>query len=242
MSDLRSFVEAHGVELIVRRHFDYDPGLPVVKETAAGAYGSLSGAMIYARCLDPAKLGLSARGVVDAIEQGKALARMDIIPAAIICGIDQRNRDGARLTAAGIKEITGQDVSYYTSPAATYPHYSDPQQLAQAIEQFDEYMVHMYLAGDERVAGLWTEPADVFAGRIEAAVRANYSFGEPILFDLNFEQLTLLYYSWVKEVEPCDIPVQGGWCPTKGGGIIWGEGEAVGVFNPDLTLVETIQA
>lgn len=238
--NLRDFSDEHGeIQTIIRRHFDYEvpSGL---ESTAGGGYGSLLGALIYTRGLDSAKLGLTPEGAIQAFEHGEKLATMGVAPKTIICGIDQRNYDGARFTRAGIRKVSGIIVPYLTSPAVTYPHYSNPTQLANVIDQFADEMVHMYLAEQEEVRGLWTEPARVFEARIVSAITADYPNGTPVLFDLNFEQITLLYYLFIKKVKRLEIPFEKGnvWLPTKGGGIAIAIDKAAVEFTPQLEVIQ----
>lgn len=236
--NLKDFSDQHnGIKAIVRRHFDYEPVL-ATQATQGGGYGSLAGALIYTRVIDPAKLGLSTKGVQGAINQGRKLAEMGIMPSIIICGIDQRNLDGARHTAGGIKEVSGEEIHYFTSPAVTYPHYRDPHQLSQAIDKYGDYIVHRYLAEREEVAGLWSEPASVFEARVVSAVMADYPEGAPVLFDLNFEQLVLLHFLHVEKIKRSGIPIENAWCPTKGGGIVYGVDGQVAEFTPELEIIQ----
>ena len=133
--NLKKFSEQHGgIQVLARRHFEYEKPV-AVPTTEAGGNLSIIGSLVYTRALDPAKLGLSPLGARHAYEQGKLLVSMGVIPRAIVCGIDQRNRDGARFSAAGIEEVTDQAVCYFTSPAVTYPYYSDEYQLDTATQQ-----------------------------------------------------------------------------------------------------------
>ena len=237
MKTLKDFADRYGIRAIVRRHFEYDNPATQLKSDRGSA---LVAALTYSRCLDPGKLGLSANGARDALKQGHLLAEMGIRPKSIICGLDQRNYDGARLTAAGLREATGVEVPYYTSPAVTYPHYSNVVQASDAFTSYGDYVVHMYLAGRGEMWGLWTETRHVFKTRIVSAIEANYPSGGPVLFDLNFEQLTLLHYLDVMSIKEMDnIPWKSDeWVPTKGGGIVYGNTAGiVAEFKPDLTLI-----
>lgn len=228
MQTLQDFASQFKVHAIARRHFDYDNPMP-----------NKDASLVYTRLADPAKLGLSPKGARAAFEQGRALAQRGLVPTQIICGIDQRNVDGARFTAAGIEDVAGKTVPYVTSPAVTYPHYTSAAQLAAAIAEHGDFIVHRYLCDSGDVAGLWTESAAGFVGRVTGAVTDRYFSGTPVLFDLNFEQMVVLHYQFISK-EPIGPK---GWIPTKGGGIVFsfrgmgGHCMAAAEFTPDLVLV-----
>lgn len=232
--NLREFADQHGgVNRLFRRHFEYEVPVEVPK-TDHGGNKSVIGGMVYSRALDFAKLGLSPDGAIHAMEQGRLLAEMQIIPTVILSGNDQRNRDGARFSVAGIKEITSESIPFYTVPAVTYPHYCDPFEIDQATAVHGDAIVHMCLKGSLK---LWTEPPDVFEARIVSAVRASYRWEDPILFDLNFEQMVLLYFRLLKKVQRTEIPTDG-WCPKYGDTIVIANDGTVALFNANLELIE----
>jgi hypothetical protein len=131
----------------------------------------------------------------------------------------------------------------------TYPHYPFPDWLKIEAKRQGDYMVHAYLAGSggfectpehRDSTGCWSEPPEVFEARVVSAVTAKYPLRTPVLFDLNFEQLTLLYFLHVKGLKRQQIPFEkGAWVPTKGGGIVYSSDFKVAKeFRPDLTIVE----
>ncbi|MBU0963834.1 hypothetical protein KKC06_02230 [Patescibacteria group bacterium] len=220
---------------MARRHFEYTK--PVnVPATEAGSNTSLLGALVYTRAFDPGKLGLTPDGALNALKQGKVLAELGIIPEAIISGIDQRNTDGARFTVAGIKEITGQDIQCLASPAITYPYYVDAYQTAELMEKYGDGMVHRCLAGD--LTEVWTETAEGLEKRIISAVGARYPWGTPILFEMNFEPMVLLYYWFVKGTQLSKIPLEDGWCPTYGCMIVMTNDGTPALCDANLEVIE----
>lgn len=220
-----------GIRIIARRHFQYN-------KPTDGLPDNLSGALTYTRSFDHGKLGLSPVGANNAFTQGEALVKLDIIPSIIITGIDQRNSDGARFTIAGIEKAGGPKIPYKESPAVTYPYYTDLTELVKAIEKFGlDYLVHHHLAGQSGVPGLWSEPVEIFEQRIMGTVEADYHWDYPILFDLNFEAILLLYYRLVQDVPRTEIPVDG-WCPEYGDMIVVFEDGQTALFNANLELVE----
>lgn len=233
--NLKDFSDRFGIAAIVRRHFGYRKP---VSDKQMGGY-PVRGALTYMRALDPGTLGLTHLESAKAFEQGRTLASLGsaITPRLIITGIDQRNRDGGNSTAEGI-ENAGQAIPpVWPQPAVTYPYYVNYEESRAAIEADHDFVPHRYLAGKGQQ--IWSEPPAVFKGRLVIAVHADYRVS-PVLFDLNFEQLVLLYYTDVAKVELADIPFNpGAWVPTMGGGIVYSEDRKVAMeFRPDLTIVE----
>lgn len=235
--NLEQFREAHGIAAIARRHFAYDN--PSANHRHIGN-ANLSFAMVWSRQLDPAELGLSPTGAKDAFNQGMELARQGVIPSIIFCGCDQRNYDGARFTAAGVEEVSKTSVWFCKHAGIGYPVYSLPARTEKALGEYGDPFVHRYLAERPEVERLWTETAAGFETRIVGAVIEAYPAGTPVLFDLNFEQMVLLYHLHVLKVERQAIPFEkGAWIPTKGGGVVYGRDFLVAKeFRPDLTVVE----
>lgn len=236
--NLKKFNDQYGISVLARRHFDYDN--PSAQRRSIGKEReTLSFAMVWGRQLDPAELGLSPKGTRDAFNQGVELARQSVIPSVIFYGSDQRNYDGARFTAAGVESITGKPVEFYRHMGVGYPVYRQPGQTEEALNAFGDLFVHRYLAEAPGVEILWTETALSFENRIAGAVVEKYPSGTPVLFDLNFEQMTLLYYLHVLGVKRRKIPFERGvWTPTKGGGVVYGEDFQIAKeFRPDLTIV-----
>jgi hypothetical protein len=190
--------------------------------------------MVYSRAIDPAKLGLSPEGAVNAMKHGQQLAASGFIPNAIITGIDQRNRDGGRFSAEGIKQVSGVDVPIFTSPAVTYPHYRDPFDTSDQMEKYGDGAVHRSLNGQLQ---LWSEERTAFATRVLSAVKAEYPWANTVLFDLNFEQMVLLYHTLLKKLALDDIPSDG-WCPQYGEMIVIANDGTVALFNAKLEFVE----
>lgn len=231
---IADFVREYGVSAVARRHFGYNKP---VSDGELGGYPT-RGALTYTRTLDHSRLGLTFKEGEKAYNQAGQFAAHGVVPALIIAGADQRNFDGARFTAEGFGDLPGGTAPrFYTSPAVTYPHYTDFTSVQQALSEHGDYAVHAYLAG--ALQGIWSEPPEVFEARIVAAITANYSQG-PVLFDLNFEQVTLLYFRLVKGLKREQIPfANGSWTPTMGGGIILSADRKIASeFKPDLTIVE----
>lgn len=225
---IKDFANAHGLKAIVRRHAVYNkPTLPVD--------GNMMCALIYSRTIDPSQLGLNAEGSAQMYRQGELLAEMGIVPDAIITGIDLRNVEGGQYTAAAIKKATGKTVPCHKSPAVTYPYYDTPKALA-AWQKFGDMAAHMYLAGRPEVDGLWTESPETFEARIHNGIS---DFPEwTILFDLNFEQITLLHFLDVEGLVRPQIPYDAkAWCPKNGGGIAYGKDGAVMEFDPEFNMI-----
>lgn len=230
---LREFANAHGISAICRRHFGYTKP---VSDTELGGYAT-RGALTYMRALEHSRLGLTFREGEKAYKQGQALVALDLVPGLVITGIDQRNLDGGRFTAEAIADLKAGSPRVYTSPAVTYPHYTDFETVRAALAEFEDYAVHRYLAG--ALAGIWSEPVEVFEARLIAAVKADYGIAS-VLFDLNFEQITLLYFLLVKGLKRSEIPFEkGSWCPKMGGGIVLSHDRQVAAeFNADFAIVE----
>lgn len=235
--NIRDFATAHGLTAIVRRHAVYQkPVLPKVGDDKL--MSSLMCALIYSRTIDPQLLGLNAAGRAMMYRQGELLVEMGILPELIISGSDQRNQDGAYETATAIRALTNRRTAFRAMQEVTYPKY-DATRAYEAWQQFGDMAAHMYLAGRPEVEGLWTESAEAFKTRITSAITASYPEGTPVLFDLNFEQITLLHFLHVEKVGLTGIPYgSDAWCPKNGGGIVYGADGAVAEFNPDFTLVE----
>ena len=236
--NLRDFTDQHGVIAIVRRHFDYRSPLPEGKDGSVKS--SLKCALTYSRTVEAGKLGLTHRGSEMAFKQGQMLAQWGIIPKEIITGCDQRNMDGGLSTQEAIKEEKGVTVPVKQSPAVTYPYYSDIEQSERIFDEFGDFAVHMYLAEQEEVAGLWTEPSLVFNARITGSFHIDPGC-RPVLFDLNFEQMVLLHYSHVEKIHGSKIPFKKSdnpWTPSKGGGIVYGEDGTVAEFTPELEIIQ----
>ncbi len=227
---IADFAKRHnGIRVIARRHAAYNkPALQVDAITMAS--------LIYSRTIDPQLLDLNAEGAKMMYEQGELLAEMSLVPDRIITGIDLRNWEGGLQTAAAIKAKTKIEVPCHRSPAVTYPYY-DATKVAAAWVQYGDQAVHAYLAEQPGTEGLWTESAGDFMNRIEMSV-ASVAWPGTTLFDLNFEQLTLLHYIHVEKIQRQDIPFdKSAWIPKNGGGIVYGNDGAVAEFNPDFTLV-----
>ncbi len=228
--NIYDFAQHHGLKAITRRHFAYNKQvLPVDNNTLC--------TLIYSRTICTEQLGLSGAGSDAAVKQCQLLAQLGILPKVMVSGIDLRNVDGARLTAAAIAVNSGKPVPCIKSPAVTYPYY-DATATLKAYQEFGDQAVHMYLAEKPEVAGLWTEPASVFEARITAAISANYPHGSPVLFDLNFEQMTMLHFLHVEKISRLDIPTdKNAWCPTMGGGIAYGTDGAAMEFTPEFEMI-----
>ncbi|OGE73958.1 MAG: hypothetical protein A3C49_04115 [Candidatus Doudnabacteria bacterium RIFCSPHIGHO2_02_FULL_42_25] len=232
--DIREFAKRHGISVIVRRHFGYRK--PV---TDAQLTPPVRAALTYSRNLDDRKLGLLSSEVVKAMDQGRLLVAMGITPRLVIVGDNQRNWDGGRSTAEAITDLTGLTVDVWTSPAVTYPHYANYEQSLVEFGGPDkgDFSPHRYLAG-KTAGSFWSEPPHVFADRVSQSVLADYGV-EPVLFDLNFEQVTLCYYKHVKKLMLEQIPTEGAWIPTMGGGIVYSSDRQIAMeFRPDLTINE----
>ncbi len=227
---LQDFAQNHGLKAIVRRHAVYNkPVLPVD--------GNMMCALIYSRTIDPSQLGLNAEGSTQMYRQGELLAEMGIVPSRIVTGIDLRNVEGGNYTAAAIKKATGQSVTCHKSPAVTYPYY-DANKALTAWQQFGDVATHMYLADRPEVNGLWTESAATFESRITSAIENTNDENGVVLFDLNFEQVTLLHFLHVEKIDRKDIPFgPTAWCPKNGGGIAYGSDGTVMEFNPDFEMI-----
>ncbi|MCL5009223.1 MAG: hypothetical protein M1400_02680 [Patescibacteria group bacterium] len=234
--NIRDFSEMHGLKAIVRRHAVYEkPALPVVGDN--NAMNSLMCALIYSRTIDPKLLGLNKTGREMMYRQGELLVKMGILPELIISGVDQRNQDGARESAAAIRALTNRRTAFRAMQKVTYPKY-DATRAYEAWQQFGDMAAHMYLAGRPEVKGLWNESAEAFEARITSAVTADYSEGAPVLFDLNFEQLTLLHFLHVEKIGLTDIPYgPDAWCPKNGGGIAYGTDGMVMEFDPEFQMI-----
>lgn len=234
MKTLLDFACEFGISAIARRHFAYRKP---VSDKELGGY-SVRGALTYARALEASRLGLTTEAVIKAYEQGRQLRDMCITPELIITGCDQRNQDGGNATAEGLVASGGAIVPVYTSPAVTYPHYTNFEFVRSALAQYEDLAVHRHLAG--QFQGLWSEPVSVFDARILAAFQADYGVAGPVLFDLNFEQITLLYFRLVQKLQLSEIPFEtGAWMPKMGGGVVLSADRSVArEFAPDLTIVE----
>lgn len=232
MRTIKDFADKFGVSAIARRHFSYNKP---VTDKEMGGY-SVRGALTYMRALEHNRLGLTFKEGRNAYEQGEALIKLGVLPQRIIAGTDQRNYDGARFTAEALTDL-GHPTAYYTSPAVTYPHYTEFGLVEAALRQFEDFAVHRTLAG--QLTGLWSEPVSVFEARIIAGLTADYGV-VPILFDLNFEQITLLYFRLVQRLELKDIPFEAGaWKPKMGGGVVISADRQVArEFLPNFTIAE----
>lgn len=236
--NIADFSKKHGVSALVRRHFGYRKP---VSDGELGGY-PVRGALTYMRVLERGRLGLTFVEARKAFDQGGQLVALGVVPELIISGDDQRNFDGGNATAEGIKAAGGQDVRVWTSPAVTYPHYAGFERVKEALEKHGDLAVHHALRGG---LYLWTEPVACLEARLLAAVLGYYEDERttaihPILFDLNFEQITLLYFRLVAGIEFRDIPCdKGAWQPKMGGGIIISADRKIArEFLPDLSIVE----
>lgn len=238
MKTIKNFAAEFGVSSIARRHFGYRKP---VSDSEMGGYAT-RGALTYMRAFESDRMGLSHVEAAKAFEQGRALAKeLWAPPRVIIAGCDQRNQDGANATAEGVGAAGKTQPAVYTSPAVTYPHYTDFTKVKSVLEQYGDLAVHRVLAGQLR--GVWSEPASVFDARVCSAFTADYDgFGSdgPVFFDLNFEQVTLLYFRFVRKLELKDIPFEeGSWMPKLGGGVILSaDKKTAKEFAADLTIVE----
>lgn len=236
--NLKDFAAQYGIHAIARRHFAYRKP---VTDAELGGYAT-RGALTYMRALEASRMGLTHVEAVKAFEQGRRLiSEMWIAPKVIIAGCDQRNLDGANATAEGIAAAGGTQPQVFSSPAVTYPHYTSFPVVKEALEQYGDLAVHRVLAG--QLHGLWSEPANVFDARLCAAFTADYDGfvgGGPVFFDLNFEQITLLYFRFVRGFELSEIPFEdGAWMPKLGGGIVLSYDRLTArEFAPDLTIIE----
>ena len=231
---LRDFHDQYGISAICRRHFGYKKP---VSDAEMGGYPT-RGALTYMRALERGRMGLTHDKAAKAYIQGVRLTALGIVVAQVIVGDDQRNWDGGNATAEALSHDQSAVVPVFTSPAVTYPHYTTFGVVRAALEAHGDYAVHAYLAG--AIKGIWSEPAEVFEARILAAVQASYEVSGPVLFDLNFEQITLLYFLLVQGLKRGEIPfAKGSWCPTMGGGVVISADRTQAMeFRPDLTLVE----
>jgi hypothetical protein len=232
MENLRDFASKFGLSAIIRRHFRYE--VPASLEETVSGYPT-RGALTYTRIIERNLLPLTPDSCKKAFEQARSLVELGIIPTRVNCGTDQRNIDGARWSAAGI----GNNIRWYQSPAWTYPYYTDVQHSRKAIERYGDLSVHRYLADAHGVSGLWTETRETFSARIITSVLTEYPERGPVLWDLNYEQMVVIYYRLLSGVELDNIPYEGEvWQPSYGGGVaissdcIW----AV-EFNSDLSIV-----
>lgn len=225
--NIRDFADKFGISAIVRRHFGYRKP---VSDQEMGGYPT-RGALTYMRAFDKSRLGLTHQESAKAFAQGQKLGELAVAPGLIICGDDLRNFDGASATAEALA------IPVITSPAVTYPHYTGFAKTRDSAEQYGDYNVHRYLASGEPGL-LWSETPETFEARITSAVLSHY--GSPVLFDLNFEQVTLLYFLHVKGLKRQEIPFdKGAWTPKMGGGIVYSEDRKVAMeFLPDFTIVE----
>ena len=232
--NLHDFAMQFGISAIARRHFGYRKP---VSDTELGGY-SIRGTLTYMRALEASRMGLSHLEAHKAFEQGQQLVQLGIAPSLIITGCDQRNQDGGNATAEGIAVAGALPPSVFTSPAVTYPHYTSFAVVKDALEKYGDNAVHRMLAG--QLSGIWSEPASVFDARICGSFTADYGVIGPVFFDLNFEQITLLYFRFVRGLELKEIPFEeGSWMPKMGGGVILSADRKVArEFASDLTIVE----
>lgn len=232
--NIGDFAHEHGIAAIVRRHFAYRQP---ASNADLGGY-SVRGALTYSGNLDDRDLGLTFAESVKAYEQGNTLVVLGCTPGMIITGSHQRNRDGGRVTADGIFVAGGPEVLVTSSPAVTMPTYPSISETRKALEEYDDYAVHAYLAGklDRR---LWSESPQTFSTRVESAVADDYGVDGPVLFDLNFEALVLLYHRHVLGFTLGMISRdKSGWCPKNGGGLVYSlDRKIVREFAPDLNIV-----
>lgn len=214
MKNLGDFAKKYGVSTIMRRHFRYET--PVGLEELVGGYPK-RGAMTYTRVVQGNLLPLTVESCLKAHEQAKQLVAMGVTPTRLNCGTDQRNIDGARFSAAAI----GGGMRWYQSPAWTYPYYADLAQASAEIERHGDAVVHRYLAGDETLEGLWVETRETFEARIVSSVLAKYPGSGPVLWDLNYEQMVVIYYRLFAELALDEIPHEGPgfWQPIYGCGL-----------------------
>ncbi|MBI5728233.1 MAG: hypothetical protein HY984_00590 [Candidatus Magasanikbacteria bacterium] len=232
--NLKDFAAEYGISALARRHFGYRKP---VSDAELGGY-AMRGALTYMRALERSRLGLTHEEAAKAYAQGRQLVELGIVPAIVIVGDDQRNLDGGLATAEGIKAVGGPSPAVRTSPAVTYPHYGDFATVRSALAADEDFAVHRYLATGLPML-LWSEPPAVFELRITAAILADYGVA-PVLFDLNFEQVTLLKFLHVDGLARTAIPfAKGAWCPKMGGGIVYSaDRQVVREFLPDLTIAE----
>lgn len=232
--DLKDFVNQFGVSSIARRHFAYRKP---VSDAELGGY-STRGALTYMRALEASRMGLSHLEAHKAFEQGQRLVELGITPSLILTGCDQRNQDGGHATAEGIAAAGATQPSVFTNPSVTYPHYTSFPVVKEALDKYGDLAVHRVLAGN--LSGIWSEPASVFDGRICASFISDYGTTGPVFFDLNFEQVTLLYFRFVRGLELSNIPFEeGSWMPKMGGGVILSaDRKTAKEFAADLTIVE----
>lgn len=234
MKTIKDFAAEFGVSAIARRHFAYRKP---VSDREMGGY-AVRGALTYMRALEKDRMGLSHLEAAKAFDQGRQLVELGIVPKLIIAGCDQRNMDGANATAEGITAAGGSFTAVFSSPAVTYPHYTGFALVQSMLAQYEDLAVHRMLAG--QLQGLWSEPASVFDLRVLAAVQADYGVNGPVFFDLNFEQITLLYFRLVQKLQLNEIPFQAGaWMPKMGGGVvISADRKTAKEFAADLTIIE----
>lgn len=215
---LRDFQNQFGISAICRRHFAYRKP---VSDEEMGGYPA-RGALTYLRAFERGRLGLTASEVIKAYQQGEKLAALGVNLLTVITGDDQRNFDGGSATAEAMGKTLGLVVPVFTSPAVTYPHYTAFPVVRDALAQYGDYAVHAYLAG--AIDRLWSESAATFEARILSAMKDDLGGGRT-LFDLNFEQITLLYFRLVKGLERSAIPFEpGSWTPKMGGGVVLSTG------------------
>ena len=229
---LQDFAKANGgIKWIARRHFEYRIPVPVTQTAADNNAGEI-GAMVYTRHIAPEKLGLNAAGACGAMMHGEKLAHWGLIPSVIYHGRDQRNFDGAWLTAEAIERATKEKVTCLENPAVTYPVYRDIQETSAALAKYGDPAVHQTLAGSLH---LWTESPQTFFARICGAIN---DAEEGVLWDLNFEAIVLMYYVYVASVKNISrIPSDKmAWIPLKGSGIVMAKNGAVTVFDRELNI------
>jgi hypothetical protein len=219
---LNDFSIAHGgVKAVIRRHFAYRNLVPTQQ------------AMVYTRDLDAGKLGLNASGVRGALMQGERLGAWQIV-STVIYGRDQRNFEGAHITAEVMEEVIKKPVARFEDPGVTYPVYKNISATDAAMKEYGDPFVHRILAGN--IANLWTESPKAFYARIIAAIE---NAEGAALWDLNFEAMVVLYYHYIARIQSlAEIPFDGtAWIPTKGGGIVLARDGTVALFDPNLEIV-----
>jgi hypothetical protein len=226
---LLSFFKEYGISAMVRRHFGYRKP---ISDSELGGYPT-RGALTYTRAIERSKMGLLFLEAQKAFNQGRQLKEMGIIPKLIIAGNDQRNEDGANATAEAFDPI----VKVVTSPGVTYPHYFDFTGAKAAMAQYGDMAVHRNMAG-KLENRLWTETPVMLDARLTKAIYSEPLSG-PLLYDLNFEQVTLLYFRTVAKMDLADIPYDDqAWQPRMGGGVVYSADRTIArEFTPDLTIV-----
>lgn len=234
--NLQEFSGEHGrIEAIFRRHHEYRKPKGNSPEAMA---------QIYIRQVSTHLCYLTPVGIKAAFKQGEVLCAMGIIPKTMFCGIDLRNWQGAKITADAIFENSNQRPDVLSLPVMTYPVYRRADQTAQAIEKFGDFMVHRYLNSFNRdlLSDLWTETAEMFVARISMAIEQILSFpspyDSPVLFDLNYETLVVLFYKLYVLAELRDIPDEGGWEAENGGGIVYAKDKTIAVFDSGLNIID----